>query len=482
MITKSTLKRAAKKALYYAALITFAQVSGCLQLWQSSNCWAEQTVTVYPGQNLQALVNQYGPSTTFILTPGIYYMQTIVPQSYDSFQGQQGAILSGAILLTSFAQNGAYWTAQVQLWYGNYAPGQCGPNPACGYPQDLFFNNVLKTRVTSLSAVVPGTWYLDYSTGTVYMGDNPNGSTVEISNLPYAFNGAATSVSISGLTIEKYACVDGTGAVNSGNGGTYWEVSHDEIRYNHAFGIQTGNDMYVHDSYVHTNGELGIGGQGSPVVVQSNEISYNNYAGYTIYNQAGGAKFTSAQDVTFQYNNVHNNSGPGFWVDINTQWVVCNENSFTANEEAGVFIETSSNATVSNNYIWNDGFNPDGTGIWWGAGILIADSTNVSVFFNTVSNSMNGIAGILSNRGNGPNGQPYTLQNVNVNSNWITQGTGIAAGICIEGTGFDNSVYTSWNNQFQYNTWNLSSPGGAYFYWMNAPMTMGQWGAALVAE
>jgi hypothetical protein len=166
-------------------------------------------------------------------------------------------------------------------------------------------------------------------------------------------------------------------------------------------------------------------------------------------------------------------------VDINSQNVICHANQFTGNEEAGVMVEISNMVTVSNNYIWNDAFNPDGTGIWWGAGILICDSTYVSVYFNTVSDSMNGIAGILVSRGNAPNGQPYTLQNVNVNSNWITQSTGIAAGICIEGTGYNNSVYTSWNNQFQYNTFNLANPNGLYIYWLNEPMTFAAWWAYL---
>jgi len=88
---------------------------------------------------------------------------------------------------------------------------------------------------------------------------------------------------------------------------------------------------------------------------------------------------------------------------------------------------------------------------------------------------MNGIAGILASRGYAPNGQLYSLQNVNVNSNWITQSTGIA----VEGSGFDNSVYTSWNNHFQYNTFTLANPSGDYICWLNEPMTFSAWGSVL---
>ena len=64
----------------------------------------------------------------------------------------------------------------------------------------------------------------------------------------------------------------------------------------------------------------------------------------------------------------------------------------------------------------------------------------------------------MTNRGNNPNGQPYLLQNLDVINNTITQTTGTAAGIMVGG-GYDNSVYTSWNNHFQNNTFNLAAAG-----------------------
>jgi hypothetical protein len=145
-------------------------------------------------------------------------------------------------------------------------------------------------------------------------------------------------------------------------------------------------------------------------------------------------------------------------------------------------IELSNSVTVSDNHVWNDGFNPSGTGIWWGAGIFISDSSYVSIYGNSVSNCMNGIAGILRNAGDGPNNQPYTLTNVSANGNTVTQNTGLAAGIAIEGTGFTNDVYTSWNNTLINNTWHLSRSNYDYFYWLNEPMTLAQFSAAVDAE
>ena len=480
MESKTTLKNIASTFIYYTALITTANGLGAFDSWHSPNCWAQQTVTVSPGDNLQALVNQYPSSTTFSFSPGIYRLQSIVPQSYDSFVGQSGAILSGAALLTSFTQNGSYWTAQVSVTQAASYPGQCkSTSPACIYPEDLFFNNVPKNRVASLAAVGPGYWYLDYSTGTVYMGDSPWGSTVELSELPYAFTGSATNVTISNLTIEKYASVAQSGAIDGGSGSAYWAIEGNHIRYNHGRGITDGNGMYIDSNNIYSNGQMGIGGSGTNITVTSNHISYNNYAGFSYYWEAGGAKFSNVQNATVQYNYSYNNAGPGFWNDGNSQYITYNENQASGNVKAGILSVDSSNIIISNNYIWNDGFNVDGSGIWWGAGILLNDSSTVSVSSNNVSNCMNGIGGLLSNQGNAPNGQPYLLQNLTVSGNTITQGTGIAAGIVAQGTGFDNSVYTSWNNTFQSNTFNLANPLGIYFDWLGEPLTLAAWQGVL---
>ena len=85
---------------------------------------------------------------------------------------------------------------------------------------------------------------------------------------------------------------------------------------------------------------------------------------------------------------------------------------------------------------------------------------------------MNGISGILANRGNGPDGQPYLLENVTVSSNTVNQNTGMAAGIVIAGSGFDNSVYKSWNNTYRDNSFALTAPDGNYFYWMGQSISL----------
>ena len=466
------VEKVVRRVLCYSALIMIGNGFSFFDFAQCSICSAA-TINVATTDNLQTLVNNNPGSTTFSLAPGIHRLQSVVPKSGNAFVGQTGAILSGAALLTSFTQSGSFWTVHVTVSQAASYPGECNTStPACIYPEDLFFNSVPKTRVTSLSSVGPGKWYLDYSTGTAYMGDNPAGYGVEISELRYAFSGGAASVSISNLIIEKYACLGASGAIDGAAGSSGWAIEYNEVRYNHGRGITTGNGMWIYQNLAHHNGQLGIGGGGINFTVQSNKIYNNNFAGYSYYWEAGGAKFCDAITVVIRYNYSYNNAGPGLWNDINSEGVTYDENETYGNVEAGILSEISTNITISGNYIFDDGFNPSGTGPWWGAGILIVDSNTVSVYSNTVVNCMNGIVGVIENHGDAPNGQPYELENTSAEGNTITQATGTAAGVVIVGTGITNSVFTSMNNVFKGNTYNLAVSGGNYFYWMGEPMTL----------
>jgi len=343
------------------------------------------------------------------------------------------------------------------------------------YPEDLFFNNVLKTRVASLTNVGPGSWYLDYNAQIAYLGDDPSGQTVEMSELAYAFSGGASNVTISNLVVEKYAAPAQSAAIQPY--GTGWTVEYSEARFNHGRGVSTTSGMNVTNSNLHHNGNLGVGGGGSNVTLSDNQISYNNASGYDWAWEAGGAKFAGVTGLTMLNNNSFNNNGPGFWNDISSENVTYTGNQASGNVEAGILIEISDTVTITNNTIVNDGFVAGQSGLYYGAGIVISTSSNVTISGNTITNCMDGISGIYSNRGNNPSGVPYSLSNVVATGNTITQGTGAAMGIVTEGTEIGTTaVYTSMGNNFSGNTYVLTAPStGMYFYWNNQSMALAGW-------
>ena len=400
---------------------------------------ASSEVTAQPGDDINRLVEQNPAGTQFRLRAGVYRLQSIIPRDGDSFIGEPGAILNGAQLLTQFSRSGRLWSAAVQADPRAEYRGQCAPaHPACTYPEDLFFDNKPLGRVAELEGVDSGKWYLDYSARLAYFADDPTGHTVEVSVTPYAIKGAAAKVKIEGLDIEKYACEASDGAVdgrgNSGQMSRDWLVQDNVTRWNHGMGIRLGDAMQVLGNKIIENGQLGVGGGGSNGVVDGNEIAGNNYAGYDYGWEAGGSKFAFTHNLVVRNNYVHDNDGPGLWTDLENENALYDHNHTTSNREAGILHEVSYRAIIRNNLIENDGFSDlPKTEPWWGAGIIVAASSDVEVYGNTVTNCMNGIVGTQPKRELSHRGTPYLLENLNVHDNTITQSQGVAAGIVRSG-------------------------------------------------
>jgi hypothetical protein len=336
-------------------------------------------------------------------------------------------------------------------------------------------------RVRSLADLEPRTWYLDYAASRLFMPDDPTGHTVELGVTPHAFYGSATAVTIRGLVIEKFANPAQSGAIHAltdpGPLSHNWRVEGNEIRLNHGAGIRVGHGTHVVGNRIHHNGQIGVEGSGDNIVVEDNEIAYNNYAGYDYGWEAGGTKFTFTRNLVVRANYVHHNQGPGLWTDTDNDAVLCERNHTAANLIAGIDHEISFGAIIRDNVVENDGFNPQGASLWWGAGIHISASSHVEVYGNTLRNCMNGIAAVQAQRGSSQRtGRPYLVQHIDVHDNTIVQSSGTAAGI-VKHAHFDDAVFKSWGNRFRGNTYVLAATQGEFYQWMNAPRSREEWQA-----
>jgi hypothetical protein len=66
-------------------------------------------VNIWPGQNIQAIVNNFAGATTFCLRAGVHSIKSsIVPKTYDVFVGEYGAILDGTGWTTTAINAGAF--------------------------------------------------------------------------------------------------------------------------------------------------------------------------------------------------------------------------------------------------------------------------------------------------------------------------------------------------------------------------------------
>lgn len=469
-----------------------------------------EPVQIYPGQNIGSIVAANPAGTTFAFSPGIYRISTpINAKNGDVFVGpcttppcsaSAQAVLSGAIRLTNFQQSGFYYYVTGQTQHGRVtitsADCQTGYD-GCVYPEDLYFDNIPLKHVTSLAEVVPGAWFFDYSTHTIYFYDNPSGHTVETSVTPAAFaQGPANNVTVQGLTIEKFATPALTGAVGgAGTGfgvpsaGANWIVQNNEIRLNHSYAVRINFGWKVINNYLHDNGNLGVaGGVGggnadgtgttaSGVLIQDNEIAYNNYAHFSIGFQAGGSKIALSRSVVFRGNYVHDNEGPGLWADIGSTGILYDNNTIANNTTAGIAHEISYGSLVRNNRLLTNAYNMPSQQSWlYGASLLSSTSQGLESYCNTVEVAKSGgnaMTILVQQRSSG--------QNQVSSNNYYHHNTVIFDGNSgITGAGWSPASEQAFfiSNRFDYNSYYMPDLTRPAFAWNSTYNTFAQFQAA----
>jgi parallel beta-helix repeat protein len=455
------------------------------------------TVNIYSGNNIPTIVSNSPAGTTFVIYPGLYRLQTPIPaKNGDTFTGLSAPVLSGARLLTSFQHTGFYYyvTGQTQQGQVTAASKQCQPGyPGCMYPEDLYFDDVPLVHVTSLTAVGPGTWFFDYPNNIIYFYDNPAGHKVETSVTPSAFApGPANNVTIQGLTVEKFAtplllgAIGGAGsAAGSTAAGANWVVQNNEIRLNHGNGVRPNYGWQVLNNHIHDNGNLGIGGGiGSltvpcRVLIQGNEIAYNNYAHVKSAWQAGGLKMTLTEGLVIRGNHSHDNDGDGLKTDSDNYRTLYDDNTVQGNTEVGLMHEISHSATIRNNRLQRNGYiNPNGTAWLYAANLLSATSSNVEAYCNTVEVSAqggNGIDMLAQYRPDfGGNHNPSTGNYFHHNTVVFDGNSGVTGG-ARDDPAYDPNFFSL--NRFDYNTYHLPDLTRKLFSWTNKWYTFAQFQA-----
>ena len=375
----------------------------------------------------------------------------ISPKSNQKFIGEPGAIISGGKNITSlFTASGSYWVASNQTQRNPTLAGVCYPagTKHCQYAEDVYLDKKPLKRVLSLSELSPGEFFFDYAQSKIYIADNPSGRTVEAAVTTRAFNPVGSAVTIRGLVIELFANEAQAGAIWAGYD---WVVENNEVRLNHGIGIAHAG--VVRNNYVHHNGQAGITSLSSNgMLVENNEIAYNNYAGFDTHYDGGGTKFMKTLNLTLRGNFAHHNWGSGLWMDWDNKGALVENNRLEDNDGPGIFHEAGYDAIIRNNTVLRNGFNFY-SGWIDGSGILLLSSQNTQIYGNRVERNQHGIGLTQSTRADGAYG-PHETQNVDVHDNIVsTVAGGVAAGF-VQG-GDDLSYYTTRNIRFENNHYTM---------------------------
>jgi hypothetical protein len=407
-------------------------------------------VRINPGQSIQAFVNAYPGGTAFVLGSGVHRMQTVVPKQNQRFYGESGTVMNGSRVLTNWvnAGGGQYYapnqTQQVEPHGGcDYFPNG-GREIRCQYAEMVFINGTNLKQVFSRSNVRASTFYFDYGANRIYIGQSPGGKFIEASVREHAFDRGGANVTVAGIVVEKYSTPAQQGAIHMASG---WTVIGNEVRWNHGYGIRGATNGRILNNNVHHNGQMGIGGVGSNILIQGNEVAFNHWAGFLNDWERGGMKFAASTDLVFRNNYVHDNDGRGIWTDIDVKGLLIEDNLVESNHSEGIKHELSYDAVIRNNVS-----RYNGTGFYvqlWGAQILIQNSSNVEVYGNEVWVSGaggDGIGIVEQNRGSGAYG-PWVSRNNNVHHNEIHH-NGLAGD-----NGLAGGCSSGHNNTWDYNTY-----------------------------
>jgi hypothetical protein len=435
-------------------------------------------VVLSPEHDLQRQLDSHPPGTRFRLTAGTYRLSApLVPQSNQTLAGGADVVLSGARPLTGFVREGSAWFVDNQTQQGTVLGegSVCLPaSPRCARPEDLFLDDVMLRHAADRADLRPGSWYFDYARNRIYIADNPSGHRIETSVTPFAVGGYAERVTLRGFVVEKFATPTHEAAVNGLGRG--WTIEGLEVRLNHFAGIRTVDAAVARGNNVHHNGSLGFIGAGDNVIIEENEIAYNNTAGYDPYWGAGGAKWVLTTRLLVRGNYSHDNHGHGLWTDIDNIDVVFESNRVEDNDLCGIFHEVGYRAIIRDNVVSRNGRARPYPGWVDGAGILVLSSSDVEVSGNTVTDNWQGITALEGERGSGRHG-PWVLARLHVHNNVIRQ-----SGTAPVGSGRTGilqmhdrtSAFTSAGNRFERNTYHVGE-NKRPFLWMNRDVAEDEW-------
>ena len=353
-------------------------------------------VEIEPTDDAKAIIEAAEPGTMFEFAAGVHAVDSIEPSDGQQFTGSPGAVLTGAVVLEGFEAAGDVWVIAGQT--SERPPGgTCASGRSrCDRPEDLFLDGEPLLHVDGTEAVVPGTWHFDYEADEIHLGSDPGGAVVELSVALHAFTGEAGDVVIRGLIVEKFATPAQAGAIHARDGQA-WLIEDCVTRLNHGAGVYAGPGTTVQGCELVDNGQHGVLGRGADVLVEDNLIARNNYAGFSSGWSAGGAKFVETTGLVVRGNRVEANVGPGLWTDVGAIDTTYEGNEIVDNTGAGILHEISYDALVSDNDITGNG-SPE-LGWVWGAGIQLANVSNVEVRSNRLEGNVNGIIATKQDRG-----------------------------------------------------------------------------------
>jgi hypothetical protein len=179
----------------------------------------------------------------------------------------------------------------------------------------------------------------------------------------YAFTQTASNVSILHLTVQNFVPGLDNGVVNHDSGAN-WTIQYNTITNNGGAGVMVGPGDVVSYNCLKSNSQYGFNafhpGGNSNITIDHNEITGNNTGNWDVVipgcGCVGGGKVWNTTNGSITNNWVHNNVGPGIWVDTDNAGILIDGNFIADNDEEAIIYEISYNAQITNNNILRNAY------------------------------------------------------------------------------------------------------------------------------
>jgi parallel beta-helix repeat protein len=336
---------------------------------------------------------------TIVLRAGTYREAPGIIRKRLTFQAypHEQVWLSGSVAVSDWSQDlvdrpdGGVWEHTgwtTQFCHTCFDPRAIDPAyPNAGLPDMVFVNGHSLAQVSSLAAVGPGSFYIDYAQQALYIGDDPTvpGTLVEASTQSYAmqFNAPASGSALLGIGVVDYAPdwnftpIPAMVIVNGASGLTF---DRDLFANSASRGLTLyGANSAVTNSWFVDNGYTALhGNKADSVDVEHNFVAGNNnehfFPGFSPAASASGIKFTTTANAIIRDNVVQDNYANGIWFDVSSSNPTIVDNLAARNNRNGIYVEITGGGIVASNLSIDNGQ----------GGIKLSGTTDVRVYNNTL--------------------------------------------------------------------------------------------------
>ena len=353
--------------------------------WAGFRVWANSTST-RPTESAASAGNS---SSATASAPSAVCGQSALrsPFTYD---GAAGAYHSGMAGLPTY---GAPNTNFPKATAGVVLPAGVHDYPSYNLRPDTVYYLQPGLHVSGIEADAGDAFVGGYHDGqsSVLSGEYKESAAIDSNPT----NGDQPDVVIEFLTVEKYLPDANAAAINQ-DSNTGWIIKNNLITLNApGAGAILGTGNVLENSCLTLNGQYGFQSVATnswgkdkrtagprDIRVQGNEISYNDTCDFegkvsspatgsnnsvlnpvppanrnghcgtvTPDGDQGGFKLWQTDDVTVAANYIHNNYGPGAWVDTDNANTTFTGNRITGNDDEAITEEASYNFAITNNYM-----------------------------------------------------------------------------------------------------------------------------------